>query len=69
MFLCVRYPNLTYDYVSAQMIDDLIAQKQIIMFYRPSQRRWVDVEWDSIRRESARRYDGIERRSSGLAGM
>jgi hypothetical protein len=69
MFLRVRYPNLTYDYVSAQMIDNLIAQKQIIMFYRPSERQWVDVELDPIRKGRTGRYDGIERRSSRLAGM
>jgi hypothetical protein len=69
MVLRVRYPNLTYDYVSSQMIDSLIAQKQIAMFYRPSERQWIDVERDTIRREGAKRYDGIERRSPALSRM
>jgi hypothetical protein len=67
MVIRIRYPNLTYDYVSSQMIDKLIAEKQTIMFYRPSERQWIDVERASIRREAARRYNGIERRNSSLA--
>ncbi len=66
MVLRIRYPDLSYDYISAHMIDDLIAEKKILMFYRPSEHQWVDIERDVIRRGGNRRYDGIERRSTGF---
>lgn len=69
MILRVQYPNQKHDYLSSRMIDNFIAQKQIMMFYRPSQKRWIDIERDTIRRASNVFYIGPERRSVGLEGV
>jgi hypothetical protein len=67
MLLRVRYPNVTFDYVSTQMIDEFIAEKRIIKFYRPSGQQWIDIERDTIRRAKNRKYKGIERRGVGVS--
>ena len=70
MLLCIGCPNLSFDYISAHMLDNLIASKKIIQFYRPSEERWVDVEREpNAIRWGIRRYDGLERRSAALAMM
>jgi hypothetical protein len=69
MILRVRYQNGIYDHVSSQSIDRLINRHRIKMFYRPSERRWVDTGRDTVRKEASGRYDGIERRSSSLARL
>ncbi len=63
MVLRIRYPDLTYDYVAAERIDHLIAERQIIMFYRPSEQQGIDIERDPIRQAGRRRYRGKERRA------
>jgi hypothetical protein len=64
MVLRVRYPNRKYDYVSSAAIDRLITQKQIGMFYRPSEKRWIDIEHGPLRKDANTGYDGIERRNA-----
>jgi len=62
MVLHVRYRNMKYDYVSSRMLDYLIGQKRINMLFRPSEKRWVDIELDLVLKEVTGTYDGIERR-------
>jgi hypothetical protein len=63
MVLHVQYRNKSYDYVSDMVIDKLIRQKWIAVFYRPSEKKWVDVEHDPLRGGSDVYYIGPERRN------
>lgn len=49
MTLRVQYVNGKYDYVDNRTLDELIEQDLIRQFYRPSERRWVDIETDPVR--------------------
>lgn len=62
MILRIQYKNGTYDYVSRRMLDDLIKQEEIKQFYRPQEKKWVNIQVDSIRREWSGSYAGVERR-------
>ena len=66
MVLHVQYPDNKYDYVSSRVIDGLIDQKLIRMFFRPSEGTWVDIEAGAIRRPSNVFYIGEERRAADL---
>ena len=50
-----------FDYVSSELLGTLIAQDRITHFYRPSERRWVNIRLDPIR-GSGGGYQGPERR-------
>jgi len=67
MYLHVQYGNEKYDWVKSRTIDELIRLKRIRMFYRFSERRWIDVERDLVRRARSSTYAGIERRTSDSA--
>ncbi len=58
-----------FDYVPANMLDNLINQDQIILFYRYSDKKCINVKLDPIR-GSGGIYGGRERRgiknNSGL---
>ena len=69
MIMRVRYENGAFDLVSSQSIDRLIEGRRIKKFYRPSERRWVDTTGGKVRKQSAGRYDGVERRGSGLGKL
>jgi hypothetical protein len=64
LILHVQYRNQKYDYVDRQKLDDLITQKGIKLFYRPSEKKWVDVDMDPVRGTGVGPYTGIERRLS-----
>ncbi len=49
MTLHVQYRNGTYDYVHNRSLDRLIEENLIRQFYRPSEKRWIDVETDPVR--------------------
>jgi hypothetical protein len=49
MTLRVQYVNGKYDYVDNRTLDELIEQDLIRQFYRPSEKRWVDIETDPVR--------------------
>jgi len=53
-----------FDYVASELLDTLIAQDKITHFYRPSERRWVNIRLDPIR-SSVGEYHGPERRRKG----
>jgi hypothetical protein len=63
MVLRVKFDDEKYDYVSSEMIDELIGRKQIAMFYRPSEKRWINIGVDPIRRQTGVFYIGPERRT------
>jgi len=63
MVLRVRLEDDRYDYVNGEAIEGLIEQKRIIMFYRPSEKKWVDISVDPIRRKRGIFYIGPERRN------
>ena len=69
MILRVRLEGDRYDYVSSQAIDDLIEQNRILMFYRPSEKRWVDIGSDPIRKKRGVFYIGPERRTPPPADL
>jgi hypothetical protein len=69
MVLRVKFDDEKFDYVSSQAIDDLIAQKQITMFYRPSEKRWISIGIDPVRRKSGVFYIGPERRTPPPADL
>ncbi len=64
MVLRVKLQGNRYDYVNSQTIEDLIGQKRILMFYRPSEKKWIDIDHDPIRRKTGVFYIGPERRTS-----
>lgn len=68
MILYVRYKDEKSDYVNALFLDSLIRDKEISMFYRPSERQWIHVDSGRIRGEGSHHYDGVERRSRPLEG-
>ena len=49
MTLHVQYKNGKYDYVDNHTLDTLIDEDLILQFYRPSERKWIDVETDPVR--------------------
>jgi hypothetical protein len=69
MVLHVRYGNEKYDYVDSRAIHGLIRLRRVRMFYRPSEKRWIDVDLDPVRKASNIDYDGMERRDGSLSGV
>ena len=61
MALQVQYENYHFYFVASHALDKLLARKKVRRFYRPSEKRWVDVSRDPIR-GSGGRYSGPERR-------
>ncbi len=69
MVLRVKFDNEKYDYVGSESLADLIRNGQITMFYRPSEKRWVDIEIGPIRGETGVFYIGPERRTPPSASF
>ena len=65
-FIQVRYRYNREGLASDVTINELILSNQIKQFYRPSEHRWVDVDYDSIRVKSIT-YHGLERREAKKA--
>ena len=63
----VRYPNRQQGPVDDVTLDELIAAKKILEFFRPSEDRWVDLGKASPRR-GRQHYRGPERRTSTPPG-
>jgi hypothetical protein len=49
MMLYVQYQNDGYDFVNTQTLDRLLTSKKVRQFYRPSEKKWIDVSNDPIR--------------------
>ena len=62
MTLHIQYRNDKYDYVTSQALDRLIGQKEVKKFYRPSEKKWIDVDVDRTRGMGGGLYAGMERR-------
>jgi hypothetical protein len=62
MVLRVQYPNRKFDYVNSLILDRMIREKELRMFFRPSEMRWINIERDSIRGKEEIYYIGPERR-------
>jgi tetratricopeptide (TPR) repeat protein len=57
----VKYRNNREGIVDDVTLNQLIASGRIKQFYRPSEDRWIDVDYDSIRMNE-NGYRGLERR-------
>ena len=57
----VKYQNGTHAFVDDYLLDALIRSGQIQRFYRPSEKRWIIIGVDPIRKERTK-YSGTERR-------
>ena len=62
----VKYQNGTHAFVDDYLLDSLIHTEQITHFYRPSERQWIKIGVDPIRREEGP-HPGRERRRTGSA--
>lgn len=49
MILHVQYKDFKYDFVNTRALDELLAGKRLLQFYRPSKKDWVNVYRDPIR--------------------
>jgi hypothetical protein len=61
MILHVQYSNYHYDYVDNRTLDRPLAGRSIRQFYRPSEKKWVNVFFDPVRGMGGY-YHGINRR-------
>ncbi len=66
MILRVQYKNGKYDYVNRRTLDALIKQEAIEQFYRPQEKKWVNINIDPIRGKESIFYFGMERRQLTL---
>lgn len=60
----VKYQNGAHAFVDDYLLDALIHSRQIQQFYRPSEKRWITIGVDPIRKEKVG-YSGREKRRTG----
>ena len=60
----VQYENGTHAFVDDYLLDSLINLERITHFYRPSERRWIQIGVDPTRKEEGS-YAEKERRRTG----
>ncbi|WP_028893377.1 GSU3473 family protein [Syntrophorhabdus aromaticivorans] len=65
MLLRIQYPDSKYDYVDTPTLDRLIEFRRIRQFFRPSEKKWVDISRDPVRGLGGN-YSGPERRLTTL---
>jgi len=58
-----RAGGYDFNYVTSDHLDTLITHDEITHFYRPSERRWINIKLDPLR-GSGDRYQGPERRGT-----
>jgi len=56
-----RTERCGFDYVSGRRLDILILADEITHFYRPAEKRWINIRLDPVR-GSGGLYEGLERR-------
>lgn len=56
-----RIGDYGFDYVTSDLLDSLIKKDEITHFYRPSERRWINIKLDPVRGNGGG-YQGPERR-------
>ncbi len=49
MTLHVKYSDGRYDYVDSRTLDMLIDSDKVALFYRPSEKKWINVDTDPVR--------------------
>jgi len=67
MTIRVVYHDNTYDMIPVFILQLGIECKKIKMFYRSSERRWITVGVDPIRRAQEDYHDGPDRRMVNLS--
>ncbi len=60
----VKYQNGTHAFVDDYLLEALIRSGKIQQFYRPSEKHWITIGVDPIRRQKST-YTGRERRRTG----
>jgi hypothetical protein len=66
MLLHVQYDNDNYGYVDGATLDMLLLGKTLKQFYRPSEKRWVNVYRTPIRGLGGD-YSGFDRRQPPMS--
>ncbi len=61
MIIHVQFKDFKYDFVNTRVLDKLLAGKSVLEFYRPSEKRMINVYRDPIR-GSGGFYSGLDRR-------
>jgi hypothetical protein len=61
MVLHIQYRNNKFDYISSEILDNLINKRRVKRFYRPSEEKWVVIGIDPIRGNGGD-HEGQERR-------
>jgi len=56
-----RKENYGFEYVPGPWLDSLIKGDEITHFYRPAEKRWINIKFDPVR-GSGGLYQGPERR-------
>ena len=57
-----RKGKYDFDYVSSKLLDTLIIRDEITHFYRPAERRWINIKLDPLRGKGGF-YRGPDRRT------
>jgi hypothetical protein len=65
MLIRVQYLNDSYGDIDASTLDSVLLGKTLRQFYRPSEKRWVDVYRDPIRGLGGN-FSGPDRRQRPL---
>jgi hypothetical protein len=66
MLLHVQYDNDSFGYVDGATLDRLLLGKTVKQFYRPSEKRWVNVYRAPIRGFGGD-YSGFDRRQPSMS--
>jgi hypothetical protein len=64
MVIHVQYRDKKYDYVNSLFLEGLIREKTIRQFFRPSEKKWINIDLDPIRGTGGKPYSGTERRQA-----
>ncbi len=62
MIIRVQYRDKKYDYVGSQFLEGLIQERTIRQFFRPAEKKWINIDLDPIRGRGGTPYNGAERR-------
>ena len=65
----VQYQNGTHAFVDDYLLDSLIRSGRITNFYRPSERQWVHIGVDPVRKEAGPRPERERRRTGHVPEM
>lgn len=66
MHVRVKYDNDCCDYVPDFMLDVLISRRDIVAFYRPSERKWAIVGRDPMRSPTCEAASLLRRRRTDI---